>query len=370
MVGNHKIAFVINELSVGGAEKFLITLMNHFCTIGYHPTLFILSNRQDLIHSLNKNITVVSIIKKYRFDIITFKRIKKYICTNDIMLVFCVNSYTFFLSKIFLYFNKNIQFYLSLHSTRPISNKIYWQNLLYFRLLQKKDIIIYLCYNQKNYLEKKYFINNKLSSVIYNGVDIEYYNPYLYTSVDRDMYRDQLGIKENELIIILVARLQAEKCHTDAFDALQYLHDHYKLKAHLLVVGSGKLEYEKYLHDYAKNMTIDTFIHFLGNQMDVRKYYFISDMFALTSESETFSLSALEAMSFNLPCSLTNTGGASEMIIDGVNGKLCSPKNILSIAESWNYILSNHLKNSEIRNHIINQFSEDVMLKKYARLIS
>ena len=370
MVGNHRIAFVIQGLGIGGAEKFLIRLMNYFCTIGFKPTLFILNNDQELLNEINPKIIVITIIKKFKLDIFSFSKIKKYILEKNISTIFCVNSYAYFLTKIHFLFNDNIQFYISLHSTIPFSYKVYWQNLFYFRFLQKKDIIIYLCYNQKKYLEKKYFIKNKLSTVIYNGINIDYFNPNLYNADDKKRLKIELGINGDEPVIVMVARLQDEKCHTDSFNALQYLHDHFNVKAHFLIVGSGNPDYEVYLKKYSQNLSVYPFIHFVGSKKDVRIYYYISDMFTLTSKSETFSLSALEAMSFNLPCSLTDLGGANEMIIEGVTGKLSKPKDIQSIAESWNYILTNHLHNSEIRNHVLFQFSEDVMLKKYERLIS
>jgi len=370
VTGYHKIAFIIQGMGIGGAEKFLVALMNYFCSIGFHPILFLLSNNDELVVNLSPLIEIHKIVKKRRFDIFKFKKIKELVLQENITTIFCVNTYAFFLTKIFLFFNQNIQFYLSLHSTIPISNKIYWQNMVYFRFVQKKDIIIYLCYAQKKYLEKKYFIDNILSTVIYNGIDVNYFNPNLFHLEDKINLKHQLQISDNDFIIVMVARLQEEKRHTDAFDALQYLHDHFKIKAHLLVVGTGNDEYVDYLNGYAKNLTIHNFIHFIGSQHDVRKYYFISDMFALTSASETFSIAALEAMAFNLPCSLTDVGGAREMIIDGVSGKTCIPEDILSITETWNYILTNQLKNSEIRNHVISQFTDQVMFQKYARLIS
>ena len=371
MVGNYKIAFVIQGLGIGGAEKFLIKVINYFCEIGYHPTLFILNNNDnELINEVNKHVTILSISKKFKFDVFSFFKIRSYVKKNNITTIFVVNSYAFFLTKIYFLFDDKVQFYISLHSTIPFSKKQYFQNLFYFRFLQKRDIIIYLCYNQKKYLENTYFIYNKLTAVIYNGIDIEYFNPNLFNSNDKIHFKNSIGIYDNEPIILMVARLQDEKCHTDAFDSLQYLHDHFNIKAHLLIVGSGKFEYELHLKKYTQNLSVFPFIHFIGSKIDVRPYYFIANLFTLTSKSETFSLSALEAMSFNLPCSLTNLGGANEMIIDGVNGKLSNPRNIISIAESWNYILSNHLQNSEIRNHILFQFSDDLMLKKYERLIS
>ena len=185
MSTKHKIAFVIQGLGVGGAEKFLISIVNHFYKQDIIPILIILSNKKELIYELNPNITVISILKKHRFDIFVSLRIKKFIKSNSIKTVFCINSYAFFLAKWPFYFDNSVSFFASLHSTIPFSVKYFWQNLLYFRVLKKKDSIIYLCKNQRNYLKRKYFLSKSFEHIIYNGIDTNYFNPYDFNYTDR-----------------------------------------------------------------------------------------------------------------------------------------------------------------------------------------
>ena len=69
MTTNKKIAFIIHGLPMGGAEKFLILLANHFFKVGYQPQLILLSKEYTLINELNKNIPVFTVLKKNRFDV-------------------------------------------------------------------------------------------------------------------------------------------------------------------------------------------------------------------------------------------------------------------------------------------------------------
>jgi glycosyltransferase involved in cell wall biosynthesis len=364
-----KIAFVIHGFPMGGAEKFLINLVNHFYKIGYAPLVISLSEEKALLNELDERIKVAFILKKSRFDIFVSKRIKSKIIAEKINTVFCINTYSFFLTKLAFIFDKRTKFYLSPHTTIPISKKSYWQNIFYFRLLSNRDTVIYLCNAQKEYLEQKYFFHSKLQTVIYNGVDTNYFDSKKIDTNSIDLLKAQFSFSENAQIIIQVARLQEEKCHLDSIDALYYLHNEFKTLAHLLVVGSGEKEYTESLQKHVQEKKLDSYVHFAGNQKDVRKFYCIADIFTLTSISETFSIAALEAMAFGLPCSLTNVGGAKEMMIEGVTGMLSKPNDIKSIATTWHQLLNSNIKGDFIRNYVIEHFSLDKMLQQYVQLV-
>ena len=368
-MNQEKIAFVIHGFPMGGAEKFLINLVNHFYRLEYKPLVILLSEEKVLLNELDNRIKVSFILKKSRFDFFVSRRIKSTIKKEKIKKVFCVNTYSFFLTKLFFLFDRSTQFFLSPHSTIPISKKNFWQNILYFRLLSKSDIVIYLCKNQKEYLQQKYFYKSKSDHIIYNGIDTQYYNPQIVQNILSPSLKTTFSILNNDFVIVQVARLQEEKRHVDAIDALFFLHNHFNTKAHLLLVGSGEKAYADFLLQYVQEKKLQQYVHFVGNQNDVRKFYCIADIFTLTSNSETFSLAALEAMSFGLPVSLTDVGGAKEMMIEGVTGLLSQPNNIKSIAGSWHQLLHSNIKGQFIRKYVTEQFSLDQMLQQYVELV-
>jgi glycosyltransferase involved in cell wall biosynthesis len=95
----------------------------------------------------------------------------------------------------------------------------------------------------------------------------------------------------------------------------------------------------------------------------------MADVFTLTSYSiETFSLAALEAMSSGVPCSLTNIGGAAEMIFDHT-GKLSQSRDPLSIAQSWFELLQKDFDPMSLHSYVAENFSLDKMLRNYKQAV-
>ena len=364
-----KICFVIHGLSMGGAEKFLINIANYFDKIGIQNNILLLSNDSDLINEISNRIKVFKFIRNSRYDMNIFKKIKYHIDEQNYTTIFCINTYAFFFVRISMFLNNKMSIILSPHTTKPFSTYKYIQNWIYCRLIRKQDKIIYLCKNQQQYFKKIYRYNTKNDNVVYNGINENYFSPYFYSEMDRINRRKCLGINETEKIILQVARISEEKKHINSLKALSIIHNIYKIKPHLIIVGTGDKEIIKLLDNEVEKLNLKNYVHFVGNQEDVRPYYFISDLFTLTSESETFPISVLEALSFGLPCVLTNVGGVEEIIISERYGRIAKEGNPNSIANEWNYTLRSNFDAELIRKYLISNFSAEKMFEKYRKII-
>ena len=77
----------------------------------------------------------------------------------------------------------------------------------------------------------------------------------------------------------------------------------------------------------AKKFGVEKQVHFLGYRKDIKELLKSADVFLLTSNQEGLARSLMEAMASSLPCIVSNIRGNSDLIINNVNGFLCSDVN-------------------------------------------
>lgn len=86
----------------------------------------------------------------------------------------------------------------------------------------------------------------------------------------------------------------------------------------LLMVGDGPDR--PGAEELCRELGICDDVRFLGKQQEMEEILAISDLFMLTSEYESFGLSALEAMAAGVPVLSSNAGGIPEINIHGETG--------------------------------------------------
>jgi len=119
-----------------------------------------------------------------------------------------------------------------------------------------------------------------------------------------------------------------------------------KLSARLVLVGDGPDR--PMVEERARNLGISDRVLFLGKQDDVAPLLACADVFMLPSESESFGLSALEAMASEVPVVGTRCGGLEELVEDGATGRLLPVGAVDAMANATIEILSEPEKQQEM----------------------
>ncbi len=142
-----------------------------------------------------------------------------------------------------------------------------------------------------------------------------------------------------------------------------------KIPAKLIMVGDGP---DREIADQlCKNLGIKKRVLFLGNTSDIEQILCFSDLFLLPSMSESFGLSALEAMVAGVPVVSSNAGGIPEVNKEGVSGFLCEVGDIDTMAARALYILEDEARLKEFKKgalEIAKRFDEEKIVPMYEAL--
>lgn len=84
----------------------------------------------------------------------------------------------------------------------------------------------------------------------------------------------------------------------------------------------------------ARELGVDDRVFFLGKIEAVAPLLSAADLFLLPTQSESFGLSALEALASGVPVVGTNAGGLPEVVRDGETGALCAVGDVEGMASS------------------------------------
>jgi glycosyltransferase involved in cell wall biosynthesis len=160
--------------------------------------------------------------------------------------------------------------------------------------------------------------------VIYNGVDLAKFR----TSTDRGVLAE-FGFALNDPVVGIAAVLRPEKDHVNLLRAARTVVDELT-NARFLIIGDGPTRPQ--LEALCTELGITPNVHFAGSRDDVARLLPAIDVFALTSISECFPISVLEAMACARPAVCSAVGGIPEVIKDGETGYLVPPKDPQALA--------------------------------------
>ncbi len=173
----------------------------------------------------------------------------------------------------------------------------------------------------------------------------------------------KINVDSNLVKIISVARLSPQKDHATLLNALaQCGCDNWELT----LVGDGP-DMDK-IKKQVSLLEMEDKVFFVGEVRNVASLLSKSDIFVLSSNWEGFPMSILEAMRASLPVVVSDVGGCSESVLDGVNGFLVSHKNKDALSEKLNLLIRSKKLRVEMgeagRYIYLNNFTFDKMYEK------
>ncbi|MEO8194646.1 MAG: N-acetyl-alpha-D-glucosaminyl L-malate synthase BshA [Gemmatimonadales bacterium] len=199
-------------------------------------------------------------------------------------------------------------------------------------------------------------------AVIHNFIDPEVYN--------RDKYpptlRAQLG--GSGPVVMHISNFRRVKRVRDVVQIFAAVHE--RLGGWLVMVGDGPDRPEA--EDEVRRLGLEERVEFLGKIDNVAPLLASADLFLLPSSSESFGLSALEALASGVPVVGTAAGGLPEVVRDGETGFLCTVGDVEGMSRASLAILEDKAKWKSMSDlgaaDARERFSLDQIVTRYEQL--
>jgi N-acetyl-alpha-D-glucosaminyl L-malate synthase BshA len=182
------------------------------------------------------------------------------------------------------------------------------------------------------YLSRATCENFRLSSVrvVPNFVDVDYYTPGSAPAL-----RERLA-PGGEKLIVHISNFRAVKRVTDCIEIFARVAR--EARARLVMVGDGPDAGAAAA--LADRLGVADGVVFVGKQPRVVDYLAAADVLLLPSQTESFGLVALEALSCEVPVVASRVGGLPEVVDEGVSGYLRPVGDVDGMAEASLRILT------------------------------
>lgn len=164
--------------------------------------------------------------------------------------------------------------------------------------------------------------------VIYNGVDVAAFGS---PAPRRAAARRELGLAEDDFVIVQVARLDHLKDHATAIRTIGRVARQVP-GARLLLAGEGPQQ--AVIEAEVRARRVEGHVRLLGLRGDVPTLLRAADLCLLTSISEGIPVTLIEAMAARLPVVATSVGGVPEVVRARETGFLAAPGDDAGLAEA------------------------------------
>lgn len=376
-----KILYVIGSLEVGGAEQHLLRVTRELVRRGWCPEVFALSTGGTLtqefsdagvpIHGAQLPVWIKRILRAERVVawaslllsmlslLILYWRMRPQVTHFFLPAAYIVGGLTSLVAPPMLRV-------MSRRSLNNYQSKHQLFTRIELWLHRRMDLV---AGNSKAVIRQllEEGVPSDRLRLIYNGLDLASFKAIR----SRADVRADLNVPENALMFVMIANLIPYKGHSDLINAIEFIADQLECEWVCVCVGRNDGILDSLIRQ-ADSAGIKSRFRFAGSRTDVADILSAADIGILCSHQEGFSNAVIEGMAAGLPMVVTDVGGNSEAVLDGLTGYVVAPREPARLGNALLSLASDEIKRKQFgaegRSRIQKMFSLDACIDRYMEL--
>lgn len=362
-----KVLWVIPSLAGGGAEKAVVTILNHLDRTQIRPSLCLFKREGPFLEELKSDIEVFDVGRDGRFDprlvwqlSCIIQRLEPDITVGVLRTCSMLTALAHQLA------GRPGKIFLNEQNTPSIEMQQFGRARLktigYRPFLRMTDGILALSNGIKHDLVHNFGVLDSKIHVIPNPVDLE-------TAVQQASVEAPHAWLANPkyCTLVTVGRLHPQKGHDILLRAFAKLVET-EQRLRLIIVGTGPDEAA--LRALARQLNVEKAVEFVGFQSNPYAFMAHADLFVLASRYEGFGMVLAEALAVGTAVVATDCpSGPADILMQGEAGVLCPIEDPNALASAIATLLKNPARrHTLVENGIqhVEQYSATAVAAQYA----
>lgn len=332
-----KVVHIIGGGDVGGAKTHVLSLV---AEMSKHIEVVLISLREGEFAEDARKMGINTHVIHTGSALKDIKELRKFVTEGGFDLVHCHGSKANVMGTL-LRKKCKISVITTVHSDWKLDymgnpKKQYTFGLLNAYALRKLDGYVGVTDNFADMLIDRGFDPYRVQ-VLYNGLD---FNITPAPKMSREDFLAQYGIKWDEETVVcgIAARLHPVKDIATIIRAIAKIKDVCP-KLYFIIGGDG--EQREYLEKLTQELNLTDRVVFAGWVSDMDTFLNAIDINLLSSLSESFPYSVLEAIRSGCTMVTSAVGGMPVLIDSGANGLLFKPQDVEKLSEHLEYLYKN-----------------------------